>query len=97
MDLNSYPWPAITKSISSTMKRTPIPAVVLTAATATVNQITPAKDITTSPKEAINQSTTQETKRQRRASKVDGQQAGTAEVAPKRVCLHVLVPSRMGP
>ena len=79
------------------MKRTSIPAVVLTAATATVNQITPAKDITTSPKEAINQSTTQETKRQRRASKVDGQQAGTAEVQPKQVCLYVFVSSRIGP
>ena len=55
---------------------------------ATVNQLTPGKDITTSPKEAIDQSTTQKTKRQRNASKVDGQQAGTADAAPKRVCIH---------
>ena len=90
-------WPAITESISSTMPRVPLPAVMLTAAAATVNQLTPGKDITTSPKEAINQSTTRETRRQRSASKVDGQQAGTAEVAPKRVCLRVLMSSRMGP
>ena len=35
------------------MRSTPLSAVVLTAATATVNQITPAKDITTSPKASI--------------------------------------------
>ena len=79
------------------MRSTPPHAVVLTAAAATVNQLTPGKDITTSPKEAIDQSTTQKTKRQRNASKVDGQQAGTAEVEPKQVCLRVLMSSRMGP
>ena len=50
------------------MRSTPLSAVVLTAATATVNQITPAKDITTSPKVV---------KRQPRVSEVDGQKAGT--------------------
>ena len=80
------------------MRSTPLHAVVLTATAATVNQLTPGKDITTSPKEAIDQkTTTPKAKRQRNASKVDGQQAGTAEVEPKQVCLHVLVSSRMGP
>ena len=79
------------------MRSTPLHAAVLTATGATVNQLTPGKDIPTSPKEAIDQSTTHTTKRQRNASKVDGQQAGTAEVAPKRVCLRVLMSSRIGP